>query len=73
MKSCMSIAVGVLLVLSHMAVVVGAIVVATDLTHVGKWGVFAGLVVFAIIVTVVFRMMGHRVGDAYEILNIFSW
>lgn len=73
MKSCMSIAVGILLVLSHMAVVVGAIVVAMDLTDVSKWGFFAGLVVFAIIVTVVFRMMGNRVGDAYEVFAIFSW
>lgn len=73
MKSCMSIVMGALLLLSHFAVVIGAILVATDLTHVGKWGVFAGLLVFAIIVTVVFRMMGHRVLEAYELLNVFNW
>lgn len=72
-KSCLSLAMAVLLLLSHLAVVVGVIFVATDLTSVGRWGILEGTLVFAILVTVVFRMLGHRVWEAYDVLSIFSW
>lgn len=69
----MSLAMAVLLLLSHFTVAVGVIVVVTDPTSVGRWVALAGTLVFATLVTVVFRMMGHRVGEAYDVLTLFSW
>lgn len=72
-KNCLSIVLGALYLLSNLVVLLGIVLVATDVSHGGKWGFLAGSLVLAAVLGLLFRLTGHRVRDAYGILEIFSW
>lgn len=73
MKNCLSIVLGGLFLLSHLLVVLAGVLVATDLSHAGKWGFLAGTLLLTVVLGLLFRLTGHRVRDAYGILELFTW
>lgn len=73
MKNCLSIVLGGLFLLSHLLVVVAGIVVATDVGHPGTWGFLVGSLVLTVVLGLLFRLTGHRVRDAYGLLDLFNW
>lgn len=73
MKNCLSIILGGLFLMSNLLVVLAGIIVATDFGHPGKWGFLVGTLVLAVVLGLLFRLTGHRVRDAYGILDLFSW
>ena len=73
MKNCLSFVVGALMILSHIWTVIVVIAVVVDVSDPFRWGMLGGSVVVAVVLTVVFRLLGHRVWDAYAVFSLFSW
>jgi hypothetical protein len=61
-KNCLSFVVGALMVLSHLWTLVMVIIVIIDVS-----------LVVAVVLTVLLRLLGHRVADAYDVLSFFNW
>ena len=73
MKNCLSFVVGALMILSHIWTVIVVIAVVVDVSDPFRWGMLGGSVVVAVVLTVLFRLLGHRVWDAYDVFSLFSW
>lgn len=73
MKNCLSFVVGALMVLSHLWTVFMVIIVIIDVSDPFRWGILGVSLVVAVVLTVLFRLLGHRVWDAYDVLSLFSW
>ena len=73
MKNCLSFVVGALMVLSHFWTLFMVIVVIIDVSDAFRWGMLGVSLVVAIVLTVILRLLGHRVADAYDVLSFFNW
>lgn len=73
MKNCLSFVVGALMVLSHFWTLFMVIVVIIDVSDAFRWGMLGVSLVVAVVLTVLLRLLGHRVWDAYDVFSLFSW
>jgi hypothetical protein len=72
-KNCLSFVVGALMVLSHLWTVFMVIIVIIDVSDPFRWGMLGVSLVVAVVLTVILRLLGHRVADAYDVLSFFNW
>lgn len=44
-----------------------------DVSDPFRWGMLGVSLVVAVVLTVLLRLLGHRVADAYDVLSFFNW
>jgi hypothetical protein len=49
------------------------IIVIIDVSDAFRWGMLGVSLVVAVVLTVLLRLLGHRVADAYDVLSFFNW